>query len=254
MAKKPSRTPRAVKPRDADDLKLINGIGPIVESRLRGVGIYTFTQLAALSPADIAAAVSDLAGLTSERIIKQDWIGQAHKLVARSTPTEPEWISQERKQVPSSTLVESCSSAVGVIEPVSPPVATSVPANVLHLREIETVLYDALVPRHILPFDLPFGVRLTLDLTDMAIPDEILLNYTATIYGRRLGNRTRQTLGEMQGTLIPTDKIRLIVRGTGLERGVYCVEATVSVRLPAGESLPPADVTARMKGDPIHIY
>ncbi len=84
MAKKPSRTPRAVKPRDADDLKLINGIGPIVESRLRGVGIYTFTQLAALSPADIAAAVSDLAGLTSERIIKQDWIGQAHKLAAES--------------------------------------------------------------------------------------------------------------------------------------------------------------------------
>src|SRR5436305_14403787 len=97
MAKKPSRTPRAVKPRDADDLKLINGIGPIVESRLRGVGIYTFTQLAALSPADIAAAVSDINGLTSERIIKQDWIRQAHKLSAQSTLNQPDWIEQSRQ-------------------------------------------------------------------------------------------------------------------------------------------------------------
>jgi hypothetical protein len=66
----------------ADDLKLIDGIGPAVEKQLNAVGIYTFAQLAVLSPADIAAAVADLAGLSSERVIKQDWIGQAHELAA----------------------------------------------------------------------------------------------------------------------------------------------------------------------------
>src|SRR5581483_6482156 len=41
-----------------DDLKRINRISPAVERRLHCVGIYTYAQLAALSPADIAAATA----------------------------------------------------------------------------------------------------------------------------------------------------------------------------------------------------
>lgn len=78
---------------EADDLKLINGIGPAVERRLNGVGIFTFAQLAALSPADIAAAVADLSGLSTERIIKQDWISQARKLVAESEAGEAQHVT-----------------------------------------------------------------------------------------------------------------------------------------------------------------
>jgi|GEM_PF-1276000 len=82
MAGKRSPTTRNAEPPRIDDLKLINGIGPAVEKRLNGVGIFTFAQLAVLSPADIAAAVASLSGLSTERIIKQDWIGQARKLAA----------------------------------------------------------------------------------------------------------------------------------------------------------------------------
>lgn len=88
MASKRSPTNRAAEPPRIDDLKLINGIGPVVEKRLNGVGIFTFAQLAALSPADIAAAVAGLAGLSAERIVKQDWIGQARKLVTGSLAKE----------------------------------------------------------------------------------------------------------------------------------------------------------------------
>jgi predicted flap endonuclease-1-like 5' DNA nuclease len=88
MASKHSPTNRAEEPARSDDLKLINGIGPAVEKRLNGVGIFTFTQLAALSPADVAAAVADLTGLSAERIVKQDWIGQARRLAAESTSSE----------------------------------------------------------------------------------------------------------------------------------------------------------------------
>jgi hypothetical protein len=69
---------------ETDDLKLINGIGPAVEKRLHGVGIFTFAQLAALSSADIAAAVADLSDLSAERINKQDWVGQARKFESES--------------------------------------------------------------------------------------------------------------------------------------------------------------------------
>jgi hypothetical protein len=41
-----------------------------------------------VSPADIVAAVADLAGFSSERIIKLDWIGQARKLADESTSDE----------------------------------------------------------------------------------------------------------------------------------------------------------------------
>lgn len=88
MAGKRSPTNRHEEPRRINDLKLINGIGPAVEKRLNGVGVRTFAQLAALSPADLAAAVADLTGLSSERIIKQDWIGQAQKLAAEVVASE----------------------------------------------------------------------------------------------------------------------------------------------------------------------
>ncbi|HEY6286850.1 MAG TPA: hypothetical protein VIX20_14405 [Ktedonobacteraceae bacterium] len=88
MASNRSPTNRAAEPARTNDLKLIYGIGPAVEKRLNGVGIFTFTQLAALSPADIAAAVAGLAGLSAERIVKQDWIGQARRLGAESTTRE----------------------------------------------------------------------------------------------------------------------------------------------------------------------
>ncbi len=65
-----------------DDLKRINRISPAVERRLHCVGIYTYAQLAALSPADIAAATADLSGMSTQRIIQQDWIGQARRLAA----------------------------------------------------------------------------------------------------------------------------------------------------------------------------
>ena len=91
MARRSSSTSMAVKPPNSDDLKRINGIGPGVESRLHGVGIYTFAQLATLSPADIAASVSGLASLTTERIIKQNWIGQARTLALESALTDPKW-------------------------------------------------------------------------------------------------------------------------------------------------------------------
>src|SRR5690348_15660883 len=88
MAGKRSPTNRDSRLSQSDDFKLIRGIGPAVEKRLNGVGIYTFAQLAILSPADVAAAVVDLASLSSERIIKQNWIGQARELAAGSVAHE----------------------------------------------------------------------------------------------------------------------------------------------------------------------
>src|ERR1700693_3377821 len=88
MTRKRLPANRDSKPPKIDDLQIINGIGPAVEKRLNAIGIFTFAQLAALSPADVAGALADLNGLSSEHIIKQDWIGKPHKLAEESTSSE----------------------------------------------------------------------------------------------------------------------------------------------------------------------
>jgi len=85
MASKRSQASGDVAPAGADDFNLIRGIGPAVASRLYSAGILTYAQLGALSPEDLAALVSNLPGMSAERIAKQDWIGQARALA----PAEP---------------------------------------------------------------------------------------------------------------------------------------------------------------------
>jgi hypothetical protein len=84
MPRKGSKISRGTS-RIVDDLKVIHGIGALIENQLHNAGIHTFKQFAALSPEAIAAQVPNL---SVNHIKKQDWIGQAHKLLyskAKST-------------------------------------------------------------------------------------------------------------------------------------------------------------------------
>ena len=60
-----------------DDFKLVDGIGPAVEKRLRAAGIQTFAQLARLKPDQLAELMEGMIGYSIKRIQDQDWIGQA---------------------------------------------------------------------------------------------------------------------------------------------------------------------------------
>jgi hypothetical protein len=79
-----------------DDFKLIKGIGPAIERRLHEVGVTTFAQLAALSPDGLATLVEG-AGVSSERIVRQDWIGRAGELASISVESA-EASAKVRKQ------------------------------------------------------------------------------------------------------------------------------------------------------------
>ena len=62
-----------------DDLKLISGVGPSLEMKLRDAGITSYSQIAALTPSEIAILkqISKFPG----RITRDDWIGQAQQLM-----------------------------------------------------------------------------------------------------------------------------------------------------------------------------
>lgn len=66
------------KPDAPDDLKLIGGIGPKLEQVLNGLGVWTFEQIAAWNPAEIAW-VDDYLQFKG-RIGRDDWVAQAAAL------------------------------------------------------------------------------------------------------------------------------------------------------------------------------
>ena len=82
MASTHSHAVTAALPAGAEEFTLIKGIGPGIAGHLYEAGIHTFAQLAALSPAEVAALLPSFAGLSAERISKQDWIGQARALAS----------------------------------------------------------------------------------------------------------------------------------------------------------------------------
>jgi NADH-quinone oxidoreductase subunit E len=63
-----------------DDLKLISGVGPKIEKTLHSLGIYTFAQVAAWKPVEIAW-VDDYLNFKG-RITRDSWIAQADALAA----------------------------------------------------------------------------------------------------------------------------------------------------------------------------
>ena len=78
------RQPKSMsKPRKADDLKAISGIGPKLEKVLNGLGVWTYAQIAAWTKEEIAW-VDDYLSFKG-RIGRDDWIEQAAKLSGKKT-------------------------------------------------------------------------------------------------------------------------------------------------------------------------
>ncbi len=67
-------------PAQADDLKLINGVGPKLEETLNELGIYTFEQIAAWTSENVAFIDARLK--FKGRIERDDWIEKAKVLAA----------------------------------------------------------------------------------------------------------------------------------------------------------------------------
>ena len=74
----PAAIPQATA-NEADDLKEISGVGPFIEGKLNAFGIYTFKQVAALEP-NVIEELGETFGSFSDRITREDWVGQAKKL------------------------------------------------------------------------------------------------------------------------------------------------------------------------------
>ena len=64
---------------EVDDLTALKGIGAVSAERLSGIGITSFTQLAAWSDADIDE-IGPSIKVSPDRIRRENWVGQARAL------------------------------------------------------------------------------------------------------------------------------------------------------------------------------
>ncbi|MFN4057459.1 MAG: NADH:ubiquinone oxidoreductase [Roseinatronobacter sp.] len=71
----------------ADDLKLINGVGPVLERKLNDLGFYHFWQIARWTEAEVAWVDGFLN--FKGRIARDNWIAQATKLAQTSPARAP---------------------------------------------------------------------------------------------------------------------------------------------------------------------
>jgi predicted flap endonuclease-1-like 5' DNA nuclease len=62
-----------------DNLKMISGIGPVLEQKLNAMGIYTFRQISEFTPQTIEHVTSTIK-FFPDRIGRDNWIGQAAAL------------------------------------------------------------------------------------------------------------------------------------------------------------------------------
>ena len=65
----------------ADDLKLIKGVGPKLETMLNGMGVFHFDQIAKWGDEEVAWADQNLKGFKG-RVSRDDWVDQAKQLAA----------------------------------------------------------------------------------------------------------------------------------------------------------------------------
>ena len=79
-AKKP-RTMKAPRKAGADDLKMIKGVGPKLETMLNELGFYHFDQIAGWRAAEVAWVNDNLTGFKG-RVSCDNWVEQAHKLAS----------------------------------------------------------------------------------------------------------------------------------------------------------------------------
>jgi large subunit ribosomal protein L21 len=76
--------PKAAATASGDDISLIGGIGPKILKALTEMGITTFAQIAAWTPADVERIEADIK--QKGRVAREEWIEQAKELMAGKPP------------------------------------------------------------------------------------------------------------------------------------------------------------------------
>jgi hypothetical protein len=83
-----------------------------------------------------------------------------------------------------------------------------------------------------------FDVSLTLEIDNLSLPNVSQLDCNAKLYAKKLGCKDRQQIGEIQEAFPLEPILRFTIRGISLSKGIYRLEAQVTIQ-PAGLDVGP---------------
>ncbi len=156
-----------------------------------------------------------------------------------------------RAKQPPAEIVEKAPGIHG-----EPQAVTPTPAISGELRLGKLVLGAAGIeePLRLIYSDQTFRVKFMLDLTDVQVSRDVPLDYSAKVYAKRLGEVSRQPVGQAEGRLLTADRIDLDVKGIHLPRGTYRMEVFVKLSSPGEMAKPGYGLMAMAEGGLLQIY
>lgn len=98
----------------------------------------------------------------------------------------------------------------------------------IRLQDLNVKVSESGVSKKILTTGEPFNVYFILDLSKLDIPRDLPVNYSTTIYAKKIGG-SRQIIGKKAGRLIPAERADMSVEGIYLQSGAYRIEAFVEL-------------------------
>ncbi len=106
----------------------------------------------------------------------------------------------------------------------------------LDLAKVEVVSIDTHAPMRLVKREQPFGVLLTLNLSDLPKEQQANLSYTAQIYARQLGSKQHSMIASTEGFPPPEDASHIRLVGSGLMEGVYSISVNIKVSVPSANA------------------
>jgi hypothetical protein len=141
----------------------------------------------------------------------------------------------------------------GMIEDAVPALAAA-PTATLRLYDLGVSSDSAKTARHMLRAGQSFIVELTCGLADATIPADLPSSYIATLSAKKMGDGQRLRLGEASGIILVKDSATITVNCGSLQRGIYRMEAAVTLLLPESLGAAPRDLSAFLEGQLIQVY
>src|SRR5260370_39639082 len=99
----------------------------------------------------------------------------------------------------------------------------------------------------------PFDIRLTLDLSELEVPESAPLHYKASLYSKGLGS-SGHIVGETEGTLIAAHTVAITVERNTLTNGIYRLAATVILGRPSMKLTLAPGTMAVIDGGQVQVF
>jgi hypothetical protein len=146
----------------------------------------------------------------------------------------------------------SAERSATIIEAAPPFVAVAVQPQ-LRLSQLEPIPQGAAEAHQFLRYGQPYDLRLTLDLERGDAMRFGQFGYTVAVYAKSLSDPARHIAGEARGILQPAASISIAVPGANLPRGIYRLEAMVTLGLPDAIDAP-GELTAFLESGLLQVY